>query len=158
MQGFRNVLVPLDFSETTDTVVATALRVLHPEGRATLLHVVEWMPTMTQGTLGVYTHRRDIDSMKLLARDRLLEHVKAHPEAPLDVEVQEGRPAAVILDLAAARKPDVIVIGIHGRSALDHFLIGSTTEKVLRKATCHILAVRRVPAATGGGTPPRTGE
>jgi nucleotide-binding universal stress UspA family protein len=143
VQGFRNVLVPLDFSDNSERVIETALRILHPEGRAMLLHVVEWMPVMTEGTLGVYTHRRDIDSMRKLAKDKLLEHLKEHPDAPFDIEVHEGRPAAVILDLAAARKPEVIVIGIHGRSALDHFLIGSTTEKVLRKAHCHVLAVRK---------------
>jgi nucleotide-binding universal stress UspA family protein len=143
VKGFRNVMVPLDFSDNTERVIEAALRILHPEGRATLLHVVEWMPVMTEGTLGVYAHRRDIESMKKLARDKLVEVQKAHPNAPFDLEIQEGRPAAVILDLAAVRKPDVIVIGVHGRSALDHLLIGSTTEKVLRKASCHVLAVRR---------------
>jgi nucleotide-binding universal stress UspA family protein len=141
--GFRSILVPLDFSDITDRVVETALRVLHPEGRATLLHVVEWMPVMTEGTLGVYAHRRDIDQMRKASTDKLQEVRKAHPDAPLDVEVHEGRPAAVILDLAAARKPEIIVIGVHGRGMLDHFLIGSTTEKILRKAACHVLAVRR---------------
>jgi nucleotide-binding universal stress UspA family protein len=143
VKGFRSVLVPLDFSDVTDRVVEAALRVLHPEGRATLLHVVEWMPVMTEGTLGVYTHRRDLDSLRKASTEKLQEVRKAHPDVPLDVEVHEGRPAAVILDLAAARKPEVIVIGVHGRGMLDHFLIGSTTEKVLRKAQCHVLAVRR---------------
>jgi nucleotide-binding universal stress UspA family protein len=141
-QGFRKILVPVDFSDASEAVLATAIRVLHPEGRAMLLHIVEWMPAVTQGTFGVYPHRKDIDSLMHLSRGKLEEYVREHPNVSLDIEVQEGKPSAAILEFAQAFQPDLIVIGAHGRSRLDHLLIGSVAERVLRKATCHVLAVR----------------
>jgi nucleotide-binding universal stress UspA family protein len=141
-RGFGKILVPLDFSEHSDVVLATALRILHPQGSAVLLHVVEWMPAVTEGTFGVYPHRRDIDGMARLSREKLEEYVAAHREASLSVDVQEGKPASVILEVAKALAPELIVMGAHGRSRFDHLLIGSVTERVLRKAECHVLAVR----------------
>jgi nucleotide-binding universal stress UspA family protein len=141
-KGFRNILVPLDFSENSEAVLATALRVLQPEGRAVLLHVVEWLPTVTEGTFGVYAHRKDIENLKRLSREKLEAYVRAHPKAHLSLDVQEGKPASTILEVADALKPDLIVMGAHGRSRFDHLLIGSVAERVLRKAACHVLAVR----------------
>jgi universal stress protein A len=142
MQGFKNVLVPLDFSDLSGPVIAAAVRVLDPEGTATLLHVVEWMPVVTEGTFGVYAHRKDIDRMRALSREKLDEIVRENPGVSLKAEVQEGRPAQVILEVAEALSPDLIVMGTHGRSPLDHLLIGSVAERVLRKARCSVLAVR----------------
>jgi nucleotide-binding universal stress UspA family protein len=141
-RGYRKVLVPVDFSESSEAVIAAAARVLHPEGRATLLHVVEWMPQVTEGTFGVYPHRKDIESLVRLSREKLEDYVRQHPEVHLDIEVQEGKPAIAILDVAQLLQPELIVMGAHGRSRLDHLLIGSVAERVLRKAACHVLAVR----------------
>jgi len=48
-----------------------------------------------------------------------------------------------ILALANQKNVDLIVMGTHGRSGLDRFLLGSTTEKILRKARCPVLVVRK---------------
>ena len=112
------------------------------EGRATLFHVVEYLPTVTEGTFGVYAHRRDIDDIKRLSLEKIHEYARAHSGHRFETLVKEGKPAAAILDTAAALGVDLIVIGTHGRSRLDHLLIGSVTERVLRKATCSVLAVR----------------
>jgi nucleotide-binding universal stress UspA family protein len=142
MKGFSNVLVPLDFSEASEQVLRTALRVLEEGGRLTLLHVVEWMPAVTEGTFGVYAHRHDIDRLRQGSKERLQEYARAHPGIDFAFEIHEGKPAGVILDVAARLKPDLVVIGTHGRSRLDHLLIGSVAERVLRKSSGHVLAVR----------------
>jgi nucleotide-binding universal stress UspA family protein len=144
--GFRSLLVPVDFSELTEPTLQTALRVLAPGGHLTLLNVVEWLPVVTGGAFGVYPHRKDIEQLKVLALEKLEGLARSHPGASISVDVQEGKPATAILEKAAELRPEAIVIGSHGRSGLDHLLIGSVTERVLRKASCPILVVR-VPVA-----------
>jgi nucleotide-binding universal stress UspA family protein len=153
VEGFLNVLVPLDFSEQSVPTLDMAVRVLAPEGKATLLHVVEWLPAVTQGAFGVYPHRRDIEQLKRLSREKLEAHARERPGARFVVQVGEGRPAAVILDVAEHLRPDLIVIGSHGRSGLDHLLLGSVAEKVLRRASRPVLVVR--PSLPGSGRPGR---
>ena len=142
MEGFRNVLVPLDFSELSVPTLDLAVRVLAPDGQATLLNVVEWLPVVTEGTFGVYPHRRDIDQLKQLSREKLQGYAAERAPAHLIPDVREGRPAAIILDLVATLHPDLVVIGSHGRSGLDHLLLGSVTERVLRRAQVPVLVVR----------------
>ena len=142
MQGFQNILVPLDFSEGTANILETALSVLRDSGTVHLLHVVEWMPAVTAGTFGIYPHRKDIERIKELSLEKLGESVRAYPEQRLDPIVKEGKPATVILETVAELDPDLIVMGSHGRSKLDHLLLGSVAERVIRKAPCPVLTVR----------------
>jgi nucleotide-binding universal stress UspA family protein len=57
-------------------------------------------------------------------------------------EVLEGAPYRVVLDAADEYKPDLIVMGTHGRTGLAHVLIGSVAERVVRMAHCPVLTVR----------------
>jgi nucleotide-binding universal stress UspA family protein len=69
-------------------------------------------------------------------------------DIPVDVSVAEGDVAAEIL--AEAGSADMVVMGTHGRSGFEHLVLGSVTEKVLRKATCPMLTIpRAAPDATG---------
>jgi nucleotide-binding universal stress UspA family protein len=47
------------------------------------------------------------------------------------------------LQEAERREADLIVVGVHGRSALDRLVFGSTADHLVRRATCPILTVRR---------------
>ena len=53
-----------------------------------------------------------------------------------------GEPAAEILEVARARGADLIVMGTHGRTGLEHALMGSIAERVVRRAHCPVLTVR----------------
>jgi nucleotide-binding universal stress UspA family protein len=63
--------------------------------------------------------------------------------AGLDVtfSVRQGPVAAEIVEEAAALAADLVVMGTHGRSGFEHLMLGSVTEKVLRKAPCPVLTV-----------------
>src|SRR5208283_4272573 len=70
-------------------------------------------------------------------------------------EVQDGTAKDLILGFAEAKAVNLIVMGTHGLRGIDHLALGSVTEKVLRKARCPVLAVRK-PAhafAPPGGEP-----
>lgn len=53
-----------------------------------------------------------------------------------------GEPAATIIDLAEQEKPDLIVMGSHGKSGLQRFLLGSVSEQVLRYAPTSVLVIK----------------
>lgn len=142
MEPYLRLLVPVDFSDVTPAVVATARRLLADGGQAILLHVVETLPMVTEAASGVYAHRRDIEEIKRLSREKL-RHIAAETRDPrLVPEVREGKPAQEIVAAAQEHGTEVIVIGTQGRSRLDHLLVGSVTERVLRKAACSVFTVR----------------
>lgn len=61
-------------------------------------------------------------------------------------EMYTGQPASTIVQVAADRAVDLIVLGTHGRQGLAHLIIGSVAEQVVRTAPCPVLTVRgRVP-------------
>ncbi len=142
MRGYDNILVPLDFSDPSSEVLASATRVLSAEGRITLMHVVERMPVVTESTFGVYPHRKDIEQLKRLTKRKLNSYVRQHPGVSMSVLVTEGKPANTIIEASHELDADLLVMGTHRRSRLDHLLIGSVAERVLRKASCNVLLVR----------------
>jgi nucleotide-binding universal stress UspA family protein len=60
----------------------------------------------------------------------------------VNVAVEEGFPANVILDTATEESVDLITMATHGRSGLRRWVYGSITEKILRSANCAMLVVR----------------
>jgi nucleotide-binding universal stress UspA family protein len=60
----------------------------------------------------------------------------------LTTEVAPGDAASLLLDTARDHKADLLVVGSHGSTGLDRFLLGSVSEKVLRHAGCSVLIVR----------------
>ena len=56
--------------------------------------------------------------------------------------VLRGVPFVEIVKTAREKSADMIVIGTHGWTGIDHILFGSTAEKVVRKSPCPVLTVR----------------
>ena len=69
---------------------------------------------------------------------------------PIETRVVEGDPWRVIRDEALALPADLLVMGTHGRSGFEHLLLGSVTEKVLRRAPCPVLTLGAVPRPREG--------
>jgi nucleotide-binding universal stress UspA family protein len=89
----------------------------------------------------------------MVARDRILQDAEAHVDRAADrlrsagfivrTEVQpEGDASSAILDAAAKWPADVILVGSHGRSGLNRFLLGSVSDRVVRHAPCSVQVVR----------------
>jgi nucleotide-binding universal stress UspA family protein len=57
--------------------------------------------------------------------------------------VRHGKAYVEILRVAAENHTDLIVLGVHGRRVIDVLLLGSTTNQVVRHATCPVLTLRR---------------
>ena len=88
---------------------------------------------------------------------RLQEFAKTHARLGVQPEysVHDGAVANVILDIAEVQPVSLIVMGTHGLRGLERAMLGSVTDKVLRKAHCPVLAVRKPEhdLATQAGVP-----
>lgn len=63
------------------------------------------------------------------------------------ITLLEGQPYTELIHYAEIKKIDMMVLGVHGHSLLEQFLVGSTTDRVIGRATCPVLAVREPSAA-----------
>ncbi len=141
----QRILCPLDFSEFSAQAFNYAQSLArHYECKLFVEHVVQQVfpsyPTdfHPEAMSSVFT------DLRTFAEELLRKFVKDHTRNGIQIEsiVQEGDVTDTILAFAEAQEADLIVMGTHGRHGLDHLLLGSITEKVLRKARCPVLAVR----------------
>ncbi|MFO7905479.1 MAG: universal stress protein [Planctomycetota bacterium] len=135
------ILVPTDFSEGSEQARAYACELA---SRFTveihLLHVVP--PTSFPSYVApIPDHFFHLEES---ARQELEQWDDPALENASNVvrSVSMGTPFVDIVRYAREKEVDLIVIGTHGRSGLSHALIGSVTEKVVRKAECPVLSVR----------------
>jgi nucleotide-binding universal stress UspA family protein len=63
-------------------------------------------------------------------------------EVPVETAIVEGVPKTAILDYVEDEGMDMVVMGTHGRTGLDHYLIGSVAEKVVRRSPVPVVTVR----------------
>jgi nucleotide-binding universal stress UspA family protein len=64
-------------------------------------------------------------------------------DPPATRRIAHGKPYVEILLVAAEDRADLIVIGVHGRNVFDMALFGSTTNQIVRQATCPVLTLRQ---------------
>ena len=64
-------------------------------------------------------------------------------DIPADVKTLFGKPFVEIVKFARDQNTDLIVMATHCRGAVQHILMGSTAEKVVRKAPCPVLTVKQ---------------
>ena len=152
MIEIQSILCPIDFSDYSrralDHAVALARRY---ESTITVMHVFSTVPVEAYapgmpGFEPIVLTRADRDQL-LVEMKRFIDTESA-PGVPMDATIREGDTASEILSQAIDMKADLLVMGTHGRSGFERLLLGSVTEKVLRKASCPVLTVpRRHPDA-----------
>jgi len=149
---FRRVLVALDLGDGSEALVATGAGLAAPHGELTLLHVIEIPPEYGLYGVPLSLPAENLEAAKEWtegALDRLTKHV---PEATLaPFRVLAGRPAERILEMEHELEPDVTVIGTHGRHGLDHLMLGSVAERVMRRASGPVLVLPTGPRAPAVG-------
>jgi len=89
-----------------------------------------------------YTYLQDLEADIMQSMEACLARVTA---AGLegDIVVVHGVPFHEIVETAKAQNVDLIIIGTHGRTGLQHILLGSVAEKVVRLAPCPVLVARQ---------------
>lgn len=152
MIEIRDILCPIDFSESSRRALDHAATIANWYGsRVTLLHVFTILPVVAYAEGG---ERLPAAPVLCTDRDALLTSVQTFADAevgssvPVTCDVAEGDIADTILSKACTLRSDLIVMGTHGRSGFERLVLGSITNKVLRRAECPVLSVPpRVPDA-----------
>jgi nucleotide-binding universal stress UspA family protein len=113
--------------------------------RLTVLHVLDEpaaLDPMFRGEVPLELLR---GRMEQYAREGMQAFVAAHFQGTEDVEtrIASGVPYREILREARETGADLIVIGTHGRTGVEHVIFGSTAEKVVRMAPCPVLTIRQ---------------
>ncbi|MDP1571007.1 MAG: universal stress protein [Vicinamibacterales bacterium] len=158
MIEIRRILCPIDFSDYSRRALDHAVAIARWYGSTiTVLHVCSTTPVAAYApgapTPGVGSIvLTEADRRELLAEMTRFIEAESAPGIPVEAMIREGAAAAEILSQATDLKADLLVMGTHGRSGFERLLLGSITEKVLRKASCPVLTVPRrhpdaVPAA-----------
>ena len=148
IQNIKKVLAPVDFSEPSMKALASAWELVKEVNASELhlLHVVT--PHHLLGIEALPVGGREIAreaSMIEQAEEELLRIKKADLENSKKVVTATvvGSPAIKVGEYAREQGIDLIVMSTHGRTSGDGVMIGGTTEKVLRHASCAVLVIRR---------------
>ena len=142
-RDLENVLVPIDGSQSADAALALGIDLAAETGAT--LHLITlidtskpWHRAASGETLG------DIDELGKDVLDNALLRAEAADVSTIEGSVGRGKPETAILEYAADHDADCIVMGTHGRSGLNRYLLGSVTEHVVRTADAPVLSVRAV--------------
>lgn len=137
---FKNIVCPLDFSSPSIKALEYALSLAQEaEACLTLLHVVESLFGDEDGGASELRSQFEREALQRM-KDAVPREVENWCEP--DQVVLTGRPYQQILRLSEKKEADLIVMGVHGRSAVDLMLFGSTTHHVVREASCPVLTIR----------------
>lgn len=141
-----SLVVPTDFSENAGKALSWAKEVARgTKATLHLLHVVEpvvYPADWSYAQVGFADIEQELFTNAERELDTLAESLRTEGFTVV-ATVRRGRASDEICNYAAENSVSIIAIGTHGRSGLEHFLFGSTTERVLRKAPCPVLSVRQ---------------
>lgn len=145
MARIQHILVPVDFSPSSEAALPYALAFARRyKAKITLLHVI---PTNVYA-VGEMTYWQLSEQVFSAFEEEAAQKLAATftPEERQELEIEEkvtqGVPFAEIVQEAREGQVDLIIMGTHGRTGLSHFVLGSVTEHVIRKAPCPVLTVR----------------
>jgi nucleotide-binding universal stress UspA family protein len=142
MNTIRTVLVTTDFSDTSKSAFALAGQVAEKfEAKVVAFHVQElqFHPLVVEYVaVGLPEIERRHEEQ---AREKL-EDVAQQLGTEVETVVASGTPHLEIVRMAEERGVDLIVMATHGRGFFSHAVLGSTTERVIRRAPCPVLVVR----------------
>lgn len=145
MIDLRRILVPSDFSKFSENALTYAIAFAEKFGAELhLLHVVQDLALFIPPEVAVAPVAAPVEQLTTAAHTALERTIRDRNLKGLTVlrEVREGNPFAEVTRYAKEHDIDLIIMGTHGRGGLAHVLLGSVTEKVVRKSPCPVLTVR----------------
>jgi len=149
MLEVKLILCPIDFSEFSVRAFRHAVSLAdHYRARLVALHIVElWQHPAASFAVSAELYDQYFHVLRERARLELGEFVKkyAHDHVQPELVVDVGSAPDSILSYAETHQADVIVMGTHGRRGYDRLMLGSATDRVMRRAPCPVLAVYRPP-------------
>lgn len=143
---FKTIVCPIDFSPASLLALEHALSLAREaDANLTILHVASLAiePTTFEATAAMtiaeYRRRTEVD---IEARLQAAVPADAGTYCRVDTLMVHGTPGPAVVRVALERRADLVVMGVHGRGAVDLALFGSTTQHVVRAAHCPVLTIR----------------
>ena len=147
MIKLKKILYPTDFSKHSLAALPYALDLTRQfDAQLHCLHVVDesyqyWMAG-GESAMPIVVSEREIRDSAQKQLDDFIEKNLAEFKDRLTSKIVSGRPFVEIIRYANQQQIDLIVIATHGHGALASMLLGSVTEKVVRKSPCPVMTVR----------------
>jgi nucleotide-binding universal stress UspA family protein len=145
MVAFKSIIVPTDFSEHSLRGLDYAIEIAEKFGsRLKIVYVLEPLLQAADVAWTTVDFEQLNQAHKESAEKQLSQLIEERVPNNMSAEsaILFGKPFVEILKLAKAENADLIVMATHGRGAISHILMGSTAEKVVRKAPCPVLTVK----------------
>lgn len=144
---FTNILLPTDFSEMSKPSLTYARDLADVyDAQLHCLHVVDdsyqYWSAIGPESLPIGPPPEELLQLGRTRMEKFCTEHLSGMKKPALSHVSYGRPFAEIIDYAREHAIDLIVMATHGRGAIAHMLLGSTTEKVIRKSPCPVMTIR----------------
>jgi nucleotide-binding universal stress UspA family protein len=151
----KTILVPTDFSKAAQNAADVAASLAQKnKANLVLLHVVE---DVEEGSFNVegettafgsWEDRIFTAKMIQKSKKQLSKAAAGFIESGIDVKpiLRVGSPYHGIQAIITEQKADLIIMGTNGKSPLEEILVGSNTEKVIRRSSCPVLTVNKKPS------------
>ena len=141
----NNILVPIDFSNHSQKALNYATEIAQSyNSRLQVLHIIEETMHPAFSVTGKSSIFDLIPGIEDDCRKRTEKMLKAAvpDKVKSNIYIKGGRAASDIIKFAKENSTDLIVIATHGLTGLEHMLLGSVTEKVVRMAHCPVFTVK----------------
>lgn len=143
----KTIVAPTDFSEGAKKAAQEAIAfVQHFGGHLVFLHVLE-LPSAH--AVGYGPQMGALPPMPLISPEEIkaewqafFADLPALADVSYEHSTSEGHAVTIIGETAEKHKADLIIMGAHGRTGLEHMLMGSVAEGVARQAPCSVLTIR----------------
>lgn len=142
METIKKIVVPVDFLENTDKLVAYSCYMAEKLAATVhFVHVVAAYPG--DAMIGAPFAAEYRDKVYLASQERMANLVNdLQSKCPgCTGQAVTGEPVEKIVELALAAEADLIIIATHGAKGLEKILLGSVAERVLKRAHCPVLVM-----------------
>ena len=147
LKPIRKIMVSVDFSSITKTVVDNAVEMakMH-NAELDLVHIVEdyFFPIGLEG--GFIAPAANVMDLMVSKRETQLEkqlELSGGLDIPHACHTKVGRLPSGILEWVKNHEIDLVVMGTHGYGGLSHLILGSVAERVIRLADCPVMVIKQ---------------
>ncbi len=143
---YKRILVPIDFSETSEEALRYAVKCKAAGTKEIiLLHVIDPLDISSLGLVGMQQYEESLKTNLYREAEIKLNALREKyttDEIILKSLVKEGKPFAEIIRTAIEEEVNIIIMGSHGKGITSEVLLGSTSEKVVRKSPVTVMIVK----------------
>lgn len=139
----KNILVPVDYSESGDAAMAYAVSLAKEyDAEMHLVHVYDQPFAHVDGGFASVS-LPEIPPADLKEEKSRLELVTPAEGVKFQRKFIIGSPADELVGYAKEKQIDLVVMGTHGRTGLGRLLMGSVAEGVVRRSPCPVLTIKQ---------------